>query len=445
MAIVANGRSRTAWGEPMRVLYTLLLALVAPVAFVWLAFRSRRQTGAPDAWRERLGSVSATDDRQPILIHAASLGEAQAARGLIEALLARGEPLLITTFSATARRHCAERYGKRATVATLPYDLPKCVGRFLRTARPRGAIFIETEIWPNLYRALERRGTPMMIASARLSDKAFASYRRFGGLVGNSLARVARVGAQTREDADRFVALGAPAERVSVIGNLKFDARLPADTIARGQALRRTLFGARPVWVAGSTRPGEEETLLSAFGRVREAVPDCALVLAPRHPERAAMVAALAKTAGVEAVFRSDHGDSACTAPVLIIDAVGELLDFYAAADVATVGGTFAAIGGHNILEPAMLAKPIVSGPYLDNWRGLAETMTRDGALTIATTVADLAGAVGHLLLDTSERARAGQAALAHVERHRGALQCVLNWLDDGRIRNRPVSRSLSD
>ncbi|HET7588142.1 MAG TPA: glycosyltransferase N-terminal domain-containing protein, partial [Gammaproteobacteria bacterium] len=236
-----------------------------------------------------MGYLPAKPKGSPIWIHAASLGEAQAAQSLIEALLAR-QPrplLLITTFSATARRHCRERYGDRAVVAAAPYDLPLFVNRVLREARPRIAIFVETEIWPNLYRALDRRQVPILIVSARISSRAFDRYRRFRGLIAGCLQRVARIGAQTQADAERFVALGAPTQRVSVMGNLKFDRQPPADLAAQGAALRRERFGDRPVWVAGSTREGEEASLLEAFKAVRQREPDCALVLAPRHPERA--------------------------------------------------------------------------------------------------------------------------------------------------------------
>lgn len=418
----------------MRLLYTILLTLIAPIAFAWLAVRSRRQTGAPDAWRERLGRLPATFERAPIWIHAASLGEAQAAQSLIEALLERdpAQPLLITTFSATARRHCRQRFGKRATVVALPYDLPLFVNRFLRNARPRLAIFVETEIWPNLYRALARRRVPIVIVSGRLSPRAFKRYRRFfGGLVASCLKQTAQIAAQTRADADRFIALGAPAARVSVIGNLKFDTQPPKDAVTRGAALRRELFGERPVWVAGSTREGEESIVLSAFQRVRERVSGCALVIAPRHPERASAVAELAAAADMEAAMRSNLRDGRCDAPVLIVDAVGELMDFYAAADVAFVGGTLVDVGGHNILEPTVLGRPVVTGPHLDNWHDLASEMVSRGGLTVVNETPELAEAVSRLLSDTEARARAGTAARTCVEASRGATKRALRLLEN--------------
>lgn len=368
----------------------------------------------------------------PIWVHAASLGEAQAAQSLIEALLAR-QPrplLLITTFSATARRHCRERYGDRAVVAAAPYDLPLFVNRVLREARPRIAIFVETEIWPNLYRALDRRQVPILIVSARISSRAFDRYRRFRGLIAGCLQRVARIGAQTQADAERFVALGAPTQRVSVMGNLKFDRQPPGDLAVQGPALRRERFGDRPVWVAGSTREGEEASLLEAFKAVRQREPDCALVLAPRHPERATALAVMAEAAGFEIdLYSKSRGRLDAT--ILIVDAVGELMKFYAAADVVFVGGTLVDIGGHNILEPAMLGRPVVTGPHLVNWRELAGEMTAAGGLTVVTGAADLAEAINRLLADGDARARAGAAAQACVEQNRGALTHALQLIQD--------------
>ncbi|HET6725482.1 MAG TPA: 3-deoxy-D-manno-octulosonic acid transferase [Gammaproteobacteria bacterium] len=414
----------------MRVIYTLTTAMIAPFAFGWLAIRSRRQTGAPDAARERRGHLPDKPGPSPIWIHAASLGEARAAQPLIDVLIA-DHPLLITTFTATARRHCRERYAGRATVTMLPYDLPPFVNRFLRAARPCMAIFIETEIWPNLYRALSRRQTPIVIVSARISTRAFERYRRFQSLVTPCLKETSKIAAQTQADADRFIALGAPAERVSVIGNLKFDTRPPPDAASRGAALRAASFGGRPVWVAGSTREGEEEIVLKAFEAVRARVPDCVLVLAPRHPERAPLVAALAAATGCKSVLRSALKDTECDAPILIIDAVGELVDFYAAADVVFVGGTFANVGGHNVLEPAMLGRPLVTGPHLENWRGVAEDMRSDGGLAVVGNVAELAKTVSRLLADANARTDAGAAARASVERHRGATARALRLIGD--------------
>ncbi|HET6655896.1 MAG TPA: 3-deoxy-D-manno-octulosonic acid transferase [Gammaproteobacteria bacterium] len=415
----------------MRALYTLAMALIAPIAFGWLGIRSRRQIGEPDAWRERCGHLPAKPHANPVWIHAASLGEAQAAQSLIEALLAREQrpALLITTFSATARQHCRERYGDRAIVAALPYDLPLFVNRLLRDAQPQVAIFVETEIWPNLYRALDRRQVPIAIMSARISSRAFGRYRRFRGLIADSLARVATVGAQTQADAERFIALGAPAARVSVIGNLKFDRQAPAELAEQGAALRREWFCERPVWVAGSTREGEEAILLEAFKAIRQRHPDSALVLVPRHPERASALAALAEAAGFDFRLYS-NSRSPLDAAILIVDTVGVLMQFYAAADVVFVGGTLVEIGGHNILEPAILGRPVVTGTHLANWRELAGEMAEAGGLTVVDGAAALADAVGRLLADDEARAQSGAAARASLERNRGATERALNLID---------------
>lgn len=415
----------------MRMIYTLLLTLAAPFVFVWLMLRSRRQTGEPDAWRERLGRLRLASHAPLIWIHAASLGEVQAAAPLVDALATRYPQyqLLITTFTATARRRAHERFGDRATVSLLPYDLPGCVRCFVDTAGPMLAVFVETELWPNLYRTLAHRQVPLLLVSARLSARAFPRYRRLRALIRPALQAVLGIAAQTRIDAERFVALGAAADKVSVMGNLKFDSRIAERVAERGAALRQAL-GARPLWVAGSTRPGEEQVLLEAFGRIRETLPNATLVLAPRHPERAAAIAELASAAGFTAVLRSDHGADVAVPVVLIVDGVGELLDFYAAADVVFVGGTIAEIGGHNILEPAALGRPVIAGPHIGNWRELADAMSKRGGLQIAADAGALAQAVIKLLQDDTARNAAGAAALAVVEENRGALERALAIID---------------
>lgn len=416
-----------------RALYTGLLYLIAPLAFVWMALRARRQTGAPDALRERCGYVPTVPVGESSLwVHAASLGEVKAAQGLIDALLARDcpGPLVITTFSATARQYCIARFGDRATVAALPYDVPLFVARFLRATRPAAAIFVETEIWPTIYHALYRRKTPLCIVSARLSARAFRHYWFLRRLMTPCLERATLIASQTRADADRFLALGAPAGCVSVSGNIKFDTRLASTLIERGKALRHRLFGARFVWVAGSTREGEDAAILTAFAALREAAPDAVLVLAPRHPERAHFLAKQVEAAGCSAELYSRH-QGIMMRDVLIIDSVGLLLDFYVGADVVFVGGSLVAdVGGHNILEPAMLGRPVVTGPHLDNWRALAHEMQQTGAMAMVPD----ADALGRKLIqwqaDSAQRRRVGAAAQRCVEGNRGALARVLTAID---------------
>src|SRR5579872_1692185 len=270
-----------------RFLYTLTLLLLAPFAFLWLAWRALRQTGAPDKLGERLGSSPFMQPGTAIWVHGASVGEIRAAAPLIQALH-RGypeRPILVTTFTATGRRHARQLFGDKVMVSLLPYDLPFFVSRWLNCTRPALAVIMETEIWPNLYAACAKRRIPLLLVSARMSERAYLRYQRYASLVRGALRCASAIAVQGPADLERFRALGAEESTLAVMGNLKFDISVTDETLASGKALREKLFGRRKVLVAGSTREGEEPLLLDAFRKLLLRQPESVLVLAPRHPE----------------------------------------------------------------------------------------------------------------------------------------------------------------
>ncbi len=364
----------------------------------------------------------------PVWLHAASVGEINAARGLIEALLA-GEgagPLLLSSFTATGAAQAQQLFGDRVTRALLPLDRRDTVQRWLDTIRPRLLIVMETEIWPELYHQMGQRGLPLILVNARLSDRAFRRARRVRGLFRQALASVSLAICQTETDAERFRALGLPADRIRVAGNLKFANPLPPDIEQQAQQLGARWPGRR-VWVAGSTREGEEATVLEAQKRLRRQHPDALLVLAPRHPARAAAVAGLIEGVGLrwqglDEAVRSDTD-------VVLIDRIGPLLAAYAAGTAAFVGGSLIAHGGHNLLEPAALGRPVLAGPWLDQQRAAAEALRAAGALVEVSDALSLENSIAKLWAKPEQAEALGAAAEAVVAAGSASLAQTLELL----------------
>jgi 3-deoxy-D-manno-octulosonic-acid transferase len=406
----------------VRLLYTLALLLLAPIALVALEWRARRQTGVGGGWRARLGVVPVRDDA-PLWLHAASVGEVQSLVPLAKSLRrARPHlPLVVTTFTAAGAARARAALGEGIAVWPLPYDVPWSVAAFLRRVRPRGLVVVETELWPNLLAALAERRLPFAVVSARVSERALTRYLGLGALLRRPLQSVGAVLAQSQADAARFQALGVPGAKVSVAGNLKWDLELPPALEADGAELRASLLAGRPLLVAGSTREGEEELVLRAFAAARRSHPSLALVLAPRHPERAPAVEALCEQAGFATVRRSSRR-ALGEADVLLVDGIGELTLFYAAADVAFVGGSLVPVGGHNLLEPAALGRAVLTGPHHENAPEIVASLRASDAVRVVADATEFAAACDALLRDPSARRALGARARQAVLANRGAL-----------------------
>lgn len=415
----------------MRLLYTSLLYLILPLALLRLYWRGRRDPGHRQRWRERLGYFSALPEPGCLWIHAVSVGEARAALPLIRALLDRypEQQLLVTTTTLTGSRQVQEALSGRVQHVYAPYDLPDAVARFLRRTRPRMAIIMETELWPNVLRRCARAGIPILIANARLSARSAQGYARIGRLMMTILRDITLIAAQAEADAERFQTLGAP--RVEVIGNLKYDLKLPDELMEQGRAVRRERLGEnRLVWIAASTHVGEDEQILEALTQLRTHWPDLLLLLVPRHPERFASVATLCQQRGFSVVRRSDRQPCSLETAVFLGDSMGELLLFYAAADLAFVGGSLVATGGHNVLEPALLGLPVLFGPHMFNFTEAGERLLAVEAARQVADAGELALAVNQWLADPEQRRNAGRRGQAVVERHRGALAALMERIE---------------
>jgi 3-deoxy-D-manno-octulosonic-acid transferase len=417
----------------LQAVYTLLLRLMLPVASLLFWWRGRRDPAQRVDLRERLGHGRQRQGPQPVWIHAVSVGEVQAAAGLIALLRKRDpwRPVLLTMATATGRQRAQALYpDPLIELRFAPFDLPGAARRFLVRERPSAAIFLETELWPNLLASCARRRVPVALVSARLSERSLSRYRSFARrLMRRTLRTLAVIAAQSDDDAGRFIALGADPQSVHVAGNVKFDFTLPEDIGARSAALRERWIGSRRAWVAGSTHGGEEQQLLEAQRRLEGVWPGAGgrssaplLVLVPRHPERFSQVAQWLEREGVRFARRSDaNAVVGETTQVLLVDTLGELLPFYACGEVAFVGGSLVPIGGHNLLEPAVLGLPVLSGPNNFNSPEAAARLGACGALEIVRDAASLASAVLRLLTDEMEANRRGEAGRAEVLENRGA------------------------
>jgi 3-deoxy-D-manno-octulosonic-acid transferase len=416
----------------LRLLYTILLYLLAPLVLLRLLWRGLRAPAYLRRWPERFGFIEPPLGSRVIWLHAVSVGEVQAAQPVIRALLDRypDHSLLVTTVTPTGSARVQALFGGEVAHVYAPYDLPGAVTRFFDRVMPCLAVIMETELWPNLFVACRRRSIPLLLLNARLSGKSLRGYRRVRTLVGQTLSAVTQIAAQGEADAQRFVSLGADSTRVVVTGNLKFEQRVAPSLLERAAALRREWGVDRPVWIAASTHEGEDELVLDVFRQLRKRFADCLLVLVPRHPERFEPVAELCRQRGFGTVLRSLREPCTDRTQVFIGDSMGELPLFYAASDVAFVGGSLVHHGGHNLLEPAALGIPVVTGPHVFNFIEICDLLQAAQACRRVESVAGLERAVREWLLDANARHRAGEQGRRVVEQNRGALASVLAIID---------------
>jgi 3-deoxy-D-manno-octulosonic-acid transferase len=414
----------------MRFLYILIAYLLAPVVVGALALRGFRDRSHWQGFSQRFGF--GTQVRKPsIWVHAVSVGEVQASAPLVNALLARfpDVPLVLTTVTPTGRARAHALFRERVDVRYVPIDLPGSVRRFFARVKPRLAVILETEIWPNLYNRCGRLNVPLVMASARISPRSVDRYRRLVGLFRDALSHGIFIAAQSAEDAERFTSIGASPQRTHVIGNIKFDFGYPPDIEARGHELRALLGAHRPVWVAGSTHAREEDVLLDAHASIRQRYANALLVMVPRHPPRFGDVAAAMRERGIPFVTRTSGAAPSPETQVFLLDTLGELPPFYAAGDVAFVGGSLVPIGGHNLLEPAALSQPIVAGPNNFNSADIARLLVERGAVKIVHDARELAQVIGDLLNDPAARAAMGAAGRTAVDQNRGAVDRLMAFI----------------
>lgn len=422
----------------MRYLYSIILYLLTPVVLLRLIRRGFSDRDYWSRWHERFGTVQLPASSRPLIwLHAVSVGEVQAALPLVQRLQSDYPhyQLLMTTVTPTGSAMVRQKCGSGVLHCYFPYDLPHVVNRFLNRVKPVVLIVLETEIWPNLYSQCQARGIKLILANARLSQKSFDGYRKIAGLTRQVLGNVDMIAAQSDDDAQRLAALGADRSRMTVTGNLKFDVRVADDVIERGRAIKRELGPERLLWIAASTHEGEEPIVLAAHRKVIENFPDCLLVLAPRHPERAAGVRELCLRQGFTAQRVSDvraggRDRAPAEVQVLVLDTIGELLDYYAAADVALVGGSLLpAYGGHNVLEPAVLGVPVVTGEFTANFKEINRLLLEMQAEFRVADSDQLEQRVSQLLADDSLRRQMGQAGASLVRQNQGSTGRIMEML----------------
>lgn len=412
----------------LRLLYTVLVHLATPFILYRLAFRGIRQRSYLDRWRERFGFFDKPDFAESIVVHAVSVGEFNAAIPLIEALMQRfpNHGLVVTTITPTGSERVRKVLGRRVFHVYLPYDLPGSIRRFLRRVRPRLLVIMETEIWPNLYFTCKSHGVPILIANARLSERSLKGYGPGQPLAQYAVRCASWIAAQSQSDAERFLQLGAEPSQVEVVGNVKFDMPVPAGLATRGHEQRARWGEERPVWMAASTHEGEEQPVLAAHARVLQRFPDALLLLAPRHPERFRAAAARCRAYGFNTRQRSEENLPGPDTQCFVIDTLGELLQFYASADVAFVAGSLEPIGGHNTLEAAALGVPVLIGPHTFNFEEISEWLLRAGAAVRIEDADALGQQLQRLLAQPALRREMGAAGVATVAAQRGAVQRIV-------------------
>lgn len=441
----------------MRRVYSLLLYILVPIAIIRLLWRSIQ---AP-AYRQRIGErlglafppllhfstrLEASSPPRPspptrgkgakyptgAWIHAASVGEVQASIPLIEHFLHSYPNLIVivTTTTPTGSQRVRELFGARIYHCYIPYDIPFAVRQFIQTIQPQLAIFIETEVWPNVLYECKRNNIPIVLANARLSERSLRGYAKFRALAREAFGCFTQVAAQSAADAQRLKNLGVAAEKLVVTGNIKFDLRLPVDLHTQSLILRESWGKERPVWIAASTHAGEEAQVLMAHREVLTFLPNALLVLVPRHPERFAAVGQLILNQGFELIRRSEMRACNSQTQVFLGDSMGELIRFFAAADVAFVGGSLVEHGGHNLLEPAALGIPVITGPYVRNFITIAATLVTAGAARQVKTAAELASVVVLWLRNADLRQCIGESGRLVVENNRGALGRLIKIVD---------------
>ena len=411
-----------------RVAYNALLWLLFPYVFFHLAWRARKQPEYLQHVGERFGRYAVQSDKPILWLHTVSVGETRAAATLVQHLRERypDHRLLLTHTTPTGRAASEQLYGDDVLRVYLPYDYPFAVQRFLDHFKPRLGVLLETEVWLNLINACRAAEVPLLLLNARLSPKSARAYARIRSLTREALHALTLIAAQTEDDALRLASLGHRA--VPVMGNLKFDIVPPAHQLALGAELRQQFGAQRPVLLAASTRDGEEELLLTALEYA--AVDHLLVVIVPRHPQRFDAVAALIEQHGYSMQRRSGDEPIAAGTRVVLGDSMGELFAYYAACDIAFIGGSLLPLGGQNLIEAAACGKPVLLGPHTYNFAQAAEAAIAHGAGLRVQHADDLVHLLNVLMYDPARMRAMGEAGRRFVEENQGATERAVCLID---------------
>lgn len=417
----------------MQIIYSLLLYLIQPFVWLKLLWRSRKAPAYRKRWLERYGFCKNKVKPNGILVHAVSVGETIAAIPLIKALQQKYPqlPITVTTMTPTGSERVKTLLKDSVSHVYLPYDLPGAIKRFLKTTKPKIVIIMETELWPNLISQCYKQKIPLIIANARLSERSAARYGKLGKAVKQIFSKISMVAAQNQHDGERFVSLGLPTDHLAITGSIKFDINLSNEQRQKINQLKQQWQLNRPVLIAASTHNGEDEIILTAFKKLLLKHTNLLLILVPRHPERFKTVEKLISDSGFNYLKRSTNQIPTEQTQIVLGDTMGELLELYAMADIAFVGGSLVKQGGHNPLEPALHHIAIITGEYFFNFQVICEQLIEAQGMIVCTNSADdLYSSIDCLLNDNSSRNRLGENAYLILKKNQGALSRLLTVIN---------------
>ncbi|MDY0211518.1 MAG: 3-deoxy-D-manno-octulosonic acid transferase [Desulfuromonadaceae bacterium] len=417
------------------LLYDILLLLSMVVLLPWYVIRGCVRGKGRQGLRERLGFLSPSvlallKGRQVIWLHAVSVGETRAAVPLIKKLrLAYPDAVLLLSNVTETGREIAEAIPEIDVCIYFPIDFSAAVKRVVKKVNPALVLIVETEIWPQFVRMCHKYAIPVVLVNGRISDRSFPRYSLVGSLLKPVLAHITFFCMQSELDAHRIAFLGASPEKISVSGNIKFD-QSGVSTEELDQTRLRAQFGIAPearVWVAGSTHQGEDEIVMRVYQQLLQSFPDLILILVPRHPHRCRQVSELLSKAGVTWYLRSDNVFPPLTGgSVLLVDTLGEMLNFYTVADIVFVGGSLVPVGGHNILEASMVEKPVMFGPWMQNFKDIAKFISAAQGFGEVRDAEGLQQLLTKLLHDKDLRRSAGVRGATILQQHAGATRKTL-------------------
>jgi len=425
-------------------LYSIATFLLTPVVLFRLASRGIKAPAYFRRWKERFGVFPSPNFKKSILIHAVSVGEVNAAIPLIKALMEtyKEHDFVITTVTPTGSDRVQQIFGNSVFHLYLPYDLSGAVKRFLRKIKPDLAVVMETEIWPNLFRFCKKRNIPIVVANARLSELSLKGYKWVQSLATMAVNNTKFVAAQTQTDADRMIRLGCDADKIYVVGSLKFDIIIEQDILEKGQAIHKHVAQNHLIWIAASTHQEDELELLEAYTYLKKKHPSLLLIIVPRHPERFQVTAQACIQKGFNTQLRSKCGLYDIDADIFIVDTMGEMLEFYAASDIAFVGGSIANIGGHNVLEAAVFKLPVLVGPNTHNFAEITQLLHNCGGSYLVKNSDDIIRHMEELIQNPQQRKKMGLAALKLVEENRGAVALTMKLIANA-MENIPLDQDM--
>jgi 3-deoxy-D-manno-octulosonic-acid transferase len=418
----------------IRLIYTLLLAIASPILLFGFYKSKPNKPKFGSRWKEHFGiTPKINTDQRPIWIHAVSVGESIAAAPLIKALKKQNpeQAILVTTTTSTGAEQIA-KLGDLVEHRYMPIDFSFAIKGFLKATNPKQMLIIETELWPNTLHTVHKAGIPITIVNARLSEKSCRNYAKVQPLFNLLHPKLTQVLCQTESDAKRFSRLGVDSKKLSVTGSIKFDIQISDEVKAKGKELRSALGEHRPVWIAASTHKGEDEQILNAHKKVLESYPDALLILVPRHPERFDSVFELCQQHSFETIRRTSQSEVAESTQVYLGDTMGEMLILVGAADVCFMGGSLVGdkVGGHNVLEPAALGVPVITGPSYFNFTEIVGKFIALNGLLVVPEETELAKMINQLLQYPEQREHYQTIGSGIVNDNRGALLRTVSFIN---------------